>query len=213
MTSPYPLVTAEQYLAFEEHAPIKHEFVEGRLYAMVGGSIQYNRIVGNIARELGSALRRRPCDVFMQDMRVLVGPRTAYFYPDVVGLCGRPELERVRGLETLLNPSFVVEVLSDSTERADRGRKATRYQRIPTLREYVLVAQDRVHAELFAPPGDGGTWLRVDLEGPDAVLDLASVGAALRLGDLYERVEFPPHPPRPRRVREPKVAYNRERAP
>lgn len=200
---PYPYLTPEQYLAFEEHAPIKHEYVEGRVYAMTGTNVQHGRVVQNLARLIGNALSGRPCDVFTQDMRVLVGPRSAYFYPDVVGLCGPPDIERIRGLETLRNPAFVVEVLSDSTERADRGRKALRYQRIPTLREYVLVAQDRVHAELYTPPvGGAEAWPRVDLDGPDAVLALASVGVALRLGDLYERVEFPPHPPGPRRVRE-----------
>lgn len=206
MTSPYPLVTVEQYLAFEEHAPVKHEYISGRIYAMTGAGIQHGRIVQNLSRHLGNVLSRRGCDVFTQDMRILVGPRVAYFYPDVVGLCGRPDVDRVRGLETLRNPSFVIEVLSDSTERADRGRRAVRYQLIPTLREYVLAAHDRVHAEVYTPPEAGaGPWHRADLDGPDAVLALPSVGAEVRLADVYERVEFPPHPPhspRPRRVRE-----------
>lgn len=119
-------------------------------------------------------------------------------------LCGDAELELEPGLETLLNPALIVEVLSPSTESYDRGKKFSLYRRISTLRGYVLVAQDRMHAERYTPAADpGAEWVRADADGPDGVIELTSVGCVLRLADLYEGVEFPVHPPGPRRVREP----------
>lgn len=207
MTAPHHLVHPDQYLDFEVHAETRHEYVDGVVYAMSGGSAPHSRVTANLTAALHRALRDRPCDVFTGDMRVRVGPRSAYVYPDASGLCGTAEFEYALGGESLLNPSFVVEVLSPSTESYDRGTKFALYRRIPTLREYVLVAQDRAHAERYTPGTDrGAEWQRVDADGPDALVELPSVGAVLRLADLYERVQFPA---RPRRVREPAGAEYR----
>jgi Uma2 family endonuclease len=206
MTAPHHYFTPEQYLDFEVHSETRHEYVDGQVYAMSGATLPHNRIVANLVVALYAGLRGRPCDALTQDMRVRVGPGSAYVYPDLVGLCGDARVERAdeNEYQSLLNPSFVVEVLSPSTESYDRGRKFALYRRIPTLREYVLVAQDRMHAERYTPAADpAADWVRVDVDSPDGTIELPSVGAILRLGDLYERVELPPHPPRPRRVREP----------
>ncbi len=204
MSAPHHLYSPDEYLSFEKGVESRHEYVDGQIYAMAGAGLQHGRVVRNLAVALGTQLRGGPCEALVESARIRAGARRAYLYPDAVGLCDDARFEGDRGMETLLDPLFVVEVLSPSTEAYDRGRKFELYRSIPSLREYVLVSQDRVHAERYVAPGDrSAPWGRLELDGADAVLAVPSVGATLRLGDLYERVEFPP---RPRRVREPEPA-------
>lgn len=212
MTAPQRLYTPEEYLDFERASEGKHEYLDGRVFAMSGITPNHDRIAGEITASLRVQLRGRPCESFTGEMRLKVSATGLYTYPDASALCGTPEFAWHQGVAMLLNPSLLVEVLSPSTEAYDRGAKFAHYRGLPSLREHLLVAQDYVHAERYVPsPAPDAAWVRADFDGPDAVVQLPSVGVRLRLGDLYERVEFPAHPahpPRPSRVREPEPAYD-----
>jgi Uma2 family endonuclease len=182
-----PVYTAEEYLRLERLADHKSEFVNGRIYAMGGASHAHNLIVFNLAREIGARLRGRPCEAYVGDMRVKVHQTGLYTYPDLAALCEPPRFED-RAVDTLLNPSVIVEVLSDSTEKYDRGETFAHYRRLESLREYVLVSQDRRRVEKFVRGGDG--WVLTEVSG-DGVLTIETLGCTIPLDDLYDRVELP----------------------
>jgi Uma2 family endonuclease len=184
-----PVVTPAEYLALERRAREKSEYVNGRIYAMSGASRLHNLIAGNIFGELRNQLRGRPCEVYVNDMRVKVQRTGMYTYPDVVAVCDEPRLEDAE-LDTLLNPSVIVEVLSPSTERYDRGEKFAHYRRLESLQEYVLVAQGTPRVEHFRREGDH--WVLTEISDPGGELGLSSVGCVLKLADIYDRVDFPP---------------------
>lgn len=186
-TTGRPPVTPEEYLRAERVAETRSEYLpdEGPR-AMTGASRRHNLIVTNLILSLGTQLRRRPCEVYPGDMRVKVERSGAYLYPDAVVVCGTPELEDER-LDTLLNPTVVVEVLSPSTADYDRGRKWELYRRLPSLRDYLLVSQHEPAVARYAR-GEEGVWLFEVAEGTDAAVELASIGVRLPLADLYERV-------------------------
>ncbi|MGA7236526.1 MAG: Uma2 family endonuclease [Bryobacteraceae bacterium] len=186
-TQPKTFLTPEQYLAIEREAPYKSEYHAGEMLAMAGAREGHNLVSSNTVRELSGQLRARPCRVYGSDMRVGVGP-DHYVYPDVTAACGAPQfLDLTR--DTLLNPNLIVEVLSPSTEAYDRGRKFELYQSIPSFTEYLLLASDRVHADLYVRQ-PGGLWLRSSFGELNNELTLESVSCRLKLADLYEKVEF-----------------------
>jgi Uma2 family endonuclease len=129
-----------EYLALERAAEHRHEYVSGRVYAMTGASREHNVIATNTSRALGNQLSGRPCETYQSDMRVKVSETGMYTYPDVVVACGTPAFEDAY-VDTLLNPTVIIEVLSPSTEAYDRGEKFAHYRRLPSLREYLLIAQ------------------------------------------------------------------------
>lgn len=180
-------ITPEEYLAFERNAPERHELIDGEIVAMSGGTFAHSLIAGNLTRVLGQALHDQPCFVLTADMRVKVQVSDLYTYPDVSVACGELRFDdQVR--DTLLNPVMLVEVLSDSSERYDRGEKFARYRTIPTLSDYVLIAQHAVAVEHFERQGNG-TWLLRPL-GPGETLRLASLGVEVPLSEIYLKV-FP----------------------
>jgi Uma2 family endonuclease len=179
--------TSAEYLAAERASPTKHEFFDGEIFAMAGASFEHNKIVGNLVGELRSALRHRPCDVTPSDLRVKVPATGLYTYPDVTVLCGDPLFED-DGRDTLLNPTVLVEVLSESTEGYDRGKKFRNYRSIATFREYVLVAQDGVAVERYTR-GDDGVW-SLHESGAGERLVLASIGCEIAVDEIYLKV-FP----------------------
>jgi Uma2 family endonuclease len=183
-----PLVTPAEYLALERSAREKSEYVNGRIYAMSGASRLHNLISLNVAGELRSQLRGRPCEAYVNDMRVKVQRTGMYTYPDVVAVCEEPRLEDAE-FDTLLNPSVIVEVLSPSTESYDRGEKFAHYRRLDSLREYVLVAQVTRRIEHFRRRGEH--WVLTEISDPGGELSLSSIGCVLKLADIYDRVEFP----------------------
>jgi Uma2 family endonuclease len=188
-----PTHTPEEYLALERQAEHRSEYVNGHIYATTGASTAHNYIAGNIYTALRGRLRGRPCRSFIGDMRVKVAPTGMYTYPDVVALCGEPRLEDAH-IDTLLNPAVIVEVLSPSTERYDRGEKFAHYRRLPSLQEYVLVAQDRARVEHYARQGE--QWVLTALEGLEATLPLPALDCAIPLEDIYELVApFSGEPP------------------
>ncbi len=179
-------VTPDEYLAYERRAEAKSEYDDGVIIAMTGASREHNLIAWNIGGELKVQLRGRPCEAYQADMRVRARGRRQYSYPDVVVVCGEPRFED-QDVDTLVNPIVLFEILSPSTERYDRGRKFRGYQGIESLMEYVLVAQDEYRIERYTRQPDG-QWLYTDYRSLDDVLELGSVQCALRLRDIYDRV-------------------------
>lgn len=181
-------MTEAEYLAFERASDIRHEYLDGHVYAMTGASRAHNLISTYTAASLINQLRGRPCEVYASDMRVRVSATGLYTYPDVTVVCGNPQFAD-SALDTLLNPVLVIEVLSPSTESYDRGKKFQHYRQLESLREYVLISQDSLRVERFLRQDDG-TWLLTDAAGLDASLELASVACTLALAEVYEKVTF-----------------------
>jgi Uma2 family endonuclease len=181
-------LTPEEYLAFERRADHKSEYVNGQLFAMAGASRAHNRITTNVTGQLYGQLRGRECEAFGSDMRVKVTATGLYTYPDVTVVCGEPLFEDDE-VDTLLNPTVIVEVLSPSTEAYDRGDKFAHFRRLEALREYVLIAQDRHRVEQYTRQPDD-RWLLTEVSDPGAALTLQSIGCRLTLSDIYDRVTF-----------------------
>lgn len=181
-------VTPEEYLAAERASETRSEYFAGEVVAMTGASRAHNLIAGNIHGLLWTQLRRRPCEAYIGDMRVKVGLTGLYTYPDVVVVCGEPDLEDEH-VDTLLNPTLIVEVLSPSTERYDRGRKLEHYRKIASLAEYLLVAQDARRIEWYTRQ-ESGLWSYRDTQEGQHTVELASISCGLELDEVYDRVAF-----------------------
>jgi Uma2 family endonuclease len=179
--------TPDEYLARERGAPFKSEYRDGHIFAMVGTTSRHNLITGNVHALLWTTFRGGPCRAFVADLRVRIERGNHYVYPDVAALCEEPRFQD-GVLDTLMNPALVVEVLSESTEAYDRGEKFAAYRQIETLREYVLIAQDRVAVDRYRRNGD--LWTLTSFDSVDGVLELDSVGAPLPLAEIYEGVEL-----------------------
>jgi Uma2 family endonuclease len=188
-SQPKTYLTPEEYLALERRNEYKSEYLDGEMVAMTGASRRHNLLTTNITGQLYPQLRGRPCESYSGDMRVRIPTTRAYMYPDVVVVCGEPQLEDDY-LDTLLNPTVLVEVLSESTERYDRGRKFGFYRTIESLAEYVLVAQDECRVEQYSKQPDG-RWLLTDHRSPEDVVELASIQCTLKLSEIYEKVALP----------------------
>jgi Uma2 family endonuclease len=189
-TAPQRRYTEAEYLALDRASEIKHEFYRGEIFAMSGTSRQHNRINFNLTACLHGQLKDRDCDAYANDMRVKVQSTILYTYPDIVITCNEPRFLDSE-VDTLLNPQVVIEVLSDSTEKYDRGKKFEHYRTVPSLREYILVSQDHAHIDRFAL-NEQGQWVLTDATGLDAVIELTAVGCRLPLAEVYAKVEFPP---------------------
>lgn len=177
--------TPQEYLAWEQDQPVRHEYLHGEVFAMAGASAEHNDIVANLLRELGNALRDKPCRPRGSDQRVKIPETGLYTYPDALVVCGQPQYEDEKRT-TLLNPTVLVEVLSESTESYDRGKKFRHYRSIPSFRDYLLVAQDDVWVEHYVRAADGA-WMLYDTL-PGGTIALASCGVELRVDELYLKV-------------------------
>ena len=170
-----------EYLAAERASELRHEYLRGEVWAMAGGTPEHARLALAVGAELRAAVRGRPCVVFSSDLRVRIQDTDRATYPDVTVVCGErraPDDDP----DAVTNPIVLVEVLSDSTEQADRGEKFAHYRRIPSLREYVLVSQDAPRVEVFRRQPDG--WLLVEA-GPGGSVVLESIGATLLVDEIY----------------------------
>jgi Uma2 family endonuclease len=181
-------VTPEQYLEMERQAEYKSEYFQGEVFAMAGGTRFHNLIANHIGRDLDEQTRHRNCEVYGSDMQVQVSMTGLYTYPDVCVVCGEAKFLDERG-QTLLNPTLIVEVLSPSTEGYNRGRKFEHYRTIESLEEYLMVASDHVHADLFTRQPDGH-WVLSAFGDPADTVDLKSIGCRLVLANIYEKVKF-----------------------
>lgn len=180
-------MTTAEYLELERKAEIKSEYIAGRMYAMSGVSRRHSLITGNLHIEIGLQMRGRDCEVHMADMRVKVSPTGMYTYPDIVAVCGEARFEDEH-IDTLLNPTVIVEVLSESTEAYDRGEKFAQYRRLDSVREYVLVAQNKIRVEHYRREGE--EWILSEISDPEGILHLPSIDCHVGVGAIYEKVEF-----------------------
>lgn len=179
------LVSLEEYLAAEAAAPVRSEFLAGEVYAMAGATAAHNQLAGALYAALRSHLKGKPCRTFISDMKVKLtynGEDTVY-YPDVMVDCSGLAPDAV----VATSPVIVAEVLSESTERTDRREKWFLYRNIPALQEYVLVDQTRPEITVFRRSAQ---WAPEILSGPDAVLELPSIGFRCPVADIYEGVEL-----------------------
>lgn len=171
----------------------RSEYLGGEVFAMTGASVEHNAIVVNIARELSIQMKGRPCQVYANDLKVRICPADAGKYPDLIAICGAHEFQDGRR-DVLLNPSLIVEILSDSTEAYDRGDKFGIYRQIPSLREYLLVSQHRVQVELYSR-GEDGRWTLSDYSALGDSVPLPSVGCTLALAEVYDKLDLLPAGP------------------
>jgi Uma2 family endonuclease len=190
-TQPKSFLTPEQYLEIERAAGFRSEYWNGEMYAMAGARRAHNLIGVNVTSSLGLQLRSRRCENYANDMRVRTSSNL-YTYPDAIAVCGDPQFLDDRE-DTLLNPSLIVEVLSPSTERYDRGLKFEQYRTIESLRDYLMLACDRMHAELFTKDTNG-KWQLSEWRDPRDIVLIESIDCKLLLADLYDKVEFPAEP-------------------
>ncbi len=176
------------YLAMERAAAHKSEYRNGHIVARSGASRAHNLIALNIGRELSTQLLDSPRETYANDMRVKVSPTGLYTYPDVVVACPPIHFEDAE-VDTLLNPVVIVEVLSPSTELYDRSAKFAHYRRLDSLKEYVLVSQDRIMVERYTL--QGGTWALTDYDMLDDVVPIDAIDCTVTMRRIYSKVEFP----------------------
>ena len=185
--------TLEEYFDLERSTNERFEYWNGDIYSMSGVSENHAQIETNSVTLLSNKLRERPCRVFPANMRIKVPSLPPYRYGDVSAMCGQPAFEKIGGVDTLTNPSLIIEVLSDSTEAYERGDKFTHYKSIPSLREYLLIAQHRPHITQYVRQEDG-SWSYREVNDLSASLQLASVDCVLELSEVYRDVTFPAKP-------------------
>ncbi|MGE0129575.1 MAG: Uma2 family endonuclease [Blastocatellales bacterium] len=191
------LYTVEEYLEMERAAEERHEFIDGYVYAMAGESLAHSQICINVAGEIRNALRGKPCQALSPNMKVRSGPfikgqrsvKGMFSYADLTVVCGEPQFHDERR-DVLLNPTVIIEVLSESTEDFDRSEKFLRYRtHIQSLQEYVLIWQIGPFAELYTRQPNG--WLLSEFRELESVIPLSSIGCRLPLREIYGRVTFP----------------------
>ena len=182
-----PAIAPEQYLEIERASEIRHEFLDGLVYAMAGESRDHSRICFNLAGIIQPQLKDRPCEGFSPNMKVRAGLGGLYAYPDLMIVCGEAIFHDEHG-DVLLNPTVIFEVLSPSTEKYDRGEKFLRYQQIESLQDYVMVSQDNPRVEHHHRQPDG-TWNATEVNGLDAVLVLSSIDCRISFDEVYRNTK------------------------
>jgi len=180
--------TPEEYLALERQAQCKSEYYAGEIFAMAGASRWHNLIVTNVVRELSLQLKGRPCTTYPSDMRVKISATGLYVYPDVTVVCGEAQFDDTQQ-DTLLNPTLIVEVLSDSTEAYDRGGKFAHYRKLDSLMAYVLITQTKPHIEHYVRQPDN-RWLLAEADSVHDTVHLPAIDCHLALAEVYDKVDI-----------------------
>lgn len=185
------IYTPQEYLKMEERSETRHEFVNGEIYDMAGGTATHNKIAVNVSFALESVIRKNklPCRSFVNDLRLRILKANMFTYPDVMLICGKIEFEAGRQ-DVVLNPVVIFEVLSESTSNYDRSRKFAAYRQIPSLQEYVMIDQARVSVEVFRRDKTK-FWIFEALEELTDTLELKSVGIEISMAGIYDGVEAP----------------------
>lgn len=181
-----PYISPTEYLKRERQAEYKNEYLNGEIFAMTGASRKHNLITFNLSSTFQQQLKGKQCEGYSGDMRVKVQSNGLYTYPDLVIVCGEPKFED-DSVDTLLNPTILIEVLSKSTERYDRIAKTSYYRTIDSLTEHLLVAQDEVRLEHYVKQ-ENGEWLMFDYRSLDNIAELESIGCSVALRDVYDKV-------------------------
>lgn len=187
MTLPSPHFSPRAYLRFDREEEGKHEYLDGAIIAMAGGTPRHSKIAFNIAAALGAEIEARGCLGFTSDLRVAADPNRCYTHPDLTVVCGEPEyVDDDR--DTITNPTLIVEVLSPSTTDYDRGAKAGMYRRIPSLQHLLLVAPEPAMVEHFQRLSDQ-SWRLDVIDSMSAVVELPAIGAVLAVSDIYRNTD------------------------
>ncbi|MBZ5585672.1 MAG: Uma2 family endonuclease [Acidobacteriia bacterium] len=176
------------YLEIERRAEYKSEYFRGEMFAMAGASLRHVQIVSNLVSELGQQLKKRPCGVYSTGLRLRVSETGLYTYPDLMAICGDVQYADDQK-DTVLNPVFIVEVLSESTRDYDRGRKFQHYRALPSLKEYLTVAQEEIHAEHWVRQRDNA-WLLTEFGNLGETIELRLIGCALPLAEIYDKIQW-----------------------
>ncbi len=185
---PQALHNPEEYLHRERKAEYRSEYFRGEMVAMAGASANHSLIVLNTGATLREQLKKKPCRVYPSDLKLRIEATGLYTYPDLSVVCGEPQLEADAG-DVLLNPVVLVEVLSDSTEAYDRGKKFEHYRTIPSLQHYVLIAQDRHSIDCFTRSPDA-SWKLTSCQGPEGKVLLDAIETELQASEVYDKVDF-----------------------
>jgi Uma2 family endonuclease len=188
-----PYITEADYLQRERTSTTKHEYFAGEIFAMTGASESHNLIASNVTAAFHRQLRGRPCRIYPSDMRLKVVETGLNTYPDLTIVCGLPEFSDPIKRDTLINPTAIIEILSPSTERYDRGLKFQNYRTITSLQDYLLIAQDTAHIERYTRH-EQNQWILTEVIGLDSSLPIVSLAVTLDLADVYEQIELPPSP-------------------
>jgi len=191
-------MTPEEYLEFERKSADKHEYVDGEVlpmnrayegsYAMAGARLKHVKIVSKLQGEIYSQLRGKGCDVLSNDMRITVKPADSYFYPDLIIVCGKPEVEDKKS-DILLNPNIIIEVLSKGTKDYDFGTKQFTYMQMPSLTEMAFIDSNIMSVKITRRQQDN-LWKFETLKEPEEVLRFYSIDIKITLKDIYEGVEL-----------------------
>ncbi len=186
---PKRFFTPREYLALEKDAQYRSEYVNGEIFTMTGATKPHINIVTNLTGSLFNLLKDKDCEVYANQMRVRTPDTTFYTYPNIAVVCGDPVLED-QASATLVNPCLIIEVLSPSTEAYDRTKKFAAYRSIPSLKEYVMVAQSECRVTTYSRHDDG-EWRFAEFTNMTDIVNFASIDCALPLEQIYWRVQFP----------------------
>lgn len=186
---PQHFYSLDEYFALEHAGHVRYEYWNGEIVCMSGGSLAHGQLCSNVHFRLRQRLSGRPCRTFTSEMPVKTHTLLPYRYPDITVVCGDLIVEKMRGIDALVNPVLIVEVLSPTSEDRDRQDKFTAYQAIPGFSEYLLVAQDKLHVTHYTRQ-QNGKWNREDVSEMDAALTLSSIGCTLPMREIYEDVTF-----------------------
>ena len=182
--------TIEEYVELIKTTEEKIEYFDGELFSMAGGKFAHSAIASNVQFALSQQFVKRLCRVFSGDLALKVPAAPPFRFPDVSVVCGEPTVENLYGIDLLVNPILIVEVLSDSTADYDLGKKFLAYQSIESFREYLSIAQKHVHVIQHSKQ-ENGLWVRRDFIGLDSEVHLESLNVTLSLREIYENVQFP----------------------
>lgn len=181
-----PYISIEEYLQAEKSSPIKHEYIQGQIYAMAGASDAHVTITANLVALLRNHIRGTGCRLYVADMKARIESLDIFYYPDIMVTCDSRDTQ----FEYFKRyPSLIIEVLSPSTEALDRGDKFSDYQELDTLQEYVLVSQNRQRIDCFRRNAEG-RWVLYSYR-VNQQLELNSVNFSCSLTNVYEDVTFP----------------------
>ena len=164
-------ISAEDYLTMEAVSPVRHEYFNGEIFQMAGASEKHNNIAGNIYGEFYVCLKKRRCKVYQNDMRLYIEKDDIFTYPDVMVVCGEPEIKKYKHLDNILNPVLIVEVLSPSTADYDKSAKFEQYRTIASFTEYLLVSQESKQIIRYTKQSDG-SWNLMDFIGDKTEIEL-----------------------------------------
>jgi len=176
------LYTVEEYLVMEEASEIKHEYMDGRIIAMAGGTLEHSSVGGNVYAELRNALRKKSCKPYNSDTAIAIS-HGKYTYPDVSVVCGKPEVCPVNP-RAPKNPILIVEVISSSTGNYDRGEKFALYRQIPSFQEYVLIEQDKPQVAVYLKQEEN-VWRMTTYQGLDKIVRFDSIDVELAMSEIY----------------------------